>query len=695
MGNSIKILLSIVFYSVGLMVYAQTIRMKWKPIGPFETPKPDVDTGYVTPTGMGWIESVADAGNGVMFAGSNSGGLYKTEDLGKKWEFVPISSVTYGILDLKVFPELNQIWAATGTTVNAEPFGIGVMRSDDMGKTWNHTALKYVPHEKKAVWQFVVLNHKQEAIAAVTQNHIVYAEKGMDQPVERFGGEKYQFRQLIIHPREQKIWYASGNHLCISYNQGRDWVVVNEKLLANHQKNTEMPISRIAIALSPSNPDHVWAAYQLNYTNYIQLSRDKGNTWQIMGTNRAISRFDIHHAELMEDPNDSNILYAGAVRMYVSKDRGKTFNSVSNPAWATPSFMHDDIRSLEVTRNGDVLTGNDGGVSMSRDKGNSWQSLNGKGLTITQIYSMALHPKRKGDLIIGCQDLSTMKYFKGKWSNTSRLYGDGGPCLYRDGDVPWAIISQNAMLLASDNDGESWNSIGNPQITNKLYFPLLNDPFQKEVLYAGWYNLWRKSGDEWWENLSEKIDGGGFAIQAVTIANGKPFQGYLAYDQPAWKTGEELRGKLFSGKEVEGKIVWTDITKNLPILSWRYIRALATIPGDSLQIWAGLEGLGDSSQSNRLFYSSDGGTSWKDITKGLPVTSVNKIWVMQNRKTTVWASTDEGFWVYFDNLWNAAGKNLPKMIIKDFYLTDDQKEMYLATYGSGVWKAKIKRRYRK
>jgi ligand-binding sensor domain-containing protein len=68
---------------------------------------------------------------------------------------------------------------------------------------------------------------------------------------------------------------------------------------------------------------------------------------------------------------------------------------------------------------------------------------------------------------------------------------------------------------------------------------------------------------------------------------------------------------------------------------------------------------------------------------------------MQNRKTTVWASTDEGFWVYFDNLWNAAGKNLPKVIIKDFYLTDDQKEMYLATYGSGVWKAKIKRRYRK
>lgn len=694
MGDRFKIILMVVSCSMGMMVQSQPVRMKWKQIGPFETPKPDVDTGYITPTGMGWIECLADAGNGRLYAGSNSGGLYESKDFGKKWKYVNMMPVTYGILDVKISAATGNIWAATGTTVKEEPYGIGVLRSENNGKTWHSTSLTYSPHEKRAVWQIAILNEEQEAMAAVTQHHVVYAEKGLQKPVDKFGGKNYQFRQLLIHPAEQKIWYASGSHLCISYNRGNDWVVVNEKLLSNHEKNTNSLISRIAIALSPQNPDHLLAAYQFNFTTYIQISRDKGYSWEILGTSRSISRLDIHHAELREDPNDSNVLYIGAVRMCVSKDRGKTFAISTNPAWATPSFMHDDIRALEFTREGFLLCGNDGGVSLSKDQGNSWQSLNGKGLTVTQIYSMALHPKRKGDLIIGCQDLSSMKYFGGKWINTSRLYGDGGPCLYRNAELPVAIISQNAMLLASDNDGEGWNSLGNPQITNKLYFPLINDPVQKEVIYAGWFNLWRKNGEEWWENLNDKIDGGGYAIQAVSVVSGKPFLGFVAYDQPAWKTGEELKGKLYRGSEIDGNIVWQDISQNLPILSWRYIRTVTTLPGDSMQVWVGLDALGDSSHSNRVFYTNDAGKSWQDLSAGLPATAVNKLGVVHNSRIYIWAATDEGMYVYFDQSWHRAGKKLPEMIIRDFQFSADPKYLYAATYGSGVWKTRVKRKYR-
>ena len=676
-------------------VEAQTIKFKCKPLGPFTTPLPDADSGNFTPTGMGWIEAIAITDKKI-WASSNSGGLYESEDQGKNWQYVRVTDEVLGVLDINVNPENEEdILISTGTTVNADPFGLGVWQTKDGGRTWFPTALKLNLYDKLAIWQCQRLDKLGDKLVAVAQNKIFLVSQKNNSYEEVWSGNA-QLRQLIQHPTDPSVLYASGSKLLISNDYGNNWQEATYKLVEEHGYKTENPIiSRIAIAVSELNPDYLYVTYSYNNSNYVQLSRDKGKTWQVLGVNRTFSRLDIHHAEILIDRKDSNTIYVGAVRMFKSTNHGQSFELISNPVYGDVQFMHDDIRAIAQDKNGTVYTANDGGVSKSTDQGKTWQSINGKGLTVTQVYAMALNPLNNKEMMLGCQDMSTMRLSKGRWTNTSRLYGDGGPCLYWQTKPFKAIISQNAQLLYSDNNGQSWNSLGNPEITNKLFFPLLNDPENKEKIYAGLYHLWMKDGDKWWQNLSKNVDGGGYAISAVSVVSSSNFRGFLAFDQPVWKAGEDLKGKLFKGEQVGEEYVWKDITNKIEITAWRGITSIATLPEDTLQIWIGMEGLTDETDKNRVFYSNDGGESFKDISVGLPKCNVNKIAVTKRRKQYIWAATDLGMYYYKDDEWLKVGKHSPKIIVKDFSFSNNGKQLFFATYGRGSFVGKVKWKFRK
>jgi len=685
---------------LGLMLFlnaaeAQTIKFKCKALGPFTTPLPDADSGNYTPTGMGWVEAIAISEK-RMWASSNSGGLYTSEDRGKNWQFVNITDEVLGVLDININPDNeDDIIVSTGTTVNNDPFGLGVWQTLDGGKTWFCSALKINLHDKIAIWQCQRLDKTNGELVAVAQNRIYTIAQKKNVYKEVWSGNA-QLRQLLQHPINKSVLYASGTKLLVSADYGNNWEEITYKLTEQHSYKRENPIiSRIAIAVSDLNPDYLYAAYSFDNLNYVQLSRDKGKTWQILGTNRTFGRFDIHHAEMLIDLKDSNTIYVGAVRLFKSVNNGQTFELMSNPVYGDVQFMHDDIRAIIQDKTGMLYTANDGGVSKSSDFGKTWQSINGQGLTVTQVYSMALNPLNNKEMMLGCQDMSTMRLSKDKWANTSRLYGDGGPCLYWQTKPFKAIVSQNTQMLYSDNDGQSWSSLGNPEITNKLFFPLINDPINKEKIYAGLYHLWMKDGEKWWQNLSKEVDGNGYAISSVSVISSAIFRGYLAFDQPVWKTGEDLKGKLYKGKQIGEEYVWKDITNKIEITAWRGITSIATLPEDTLQVWVGLEGLTDENDKNRVFYSADGGESFKDISAGLPKCNINKIAVTERRKQHVWAATDLGLYYFDGDNWLKAGKLSPNIIVKDVSFSNNGKQLFFATYGMGSFVGKVKRRFRR
>lgn len=94
----------------------------------------------------------------------------------------------------------------------------------------------------------------------------------------------------------------------------------------------------------------------------------------------------------------------------------------------TIATKHDDVRSIQIIENiaglNTIIVGDDGGVSFSEDNGNTWTSLNGDYLPITQFYGIGLHPTYDGNIVGGTQDNSTFLRNLDTWTNVES--GDGG-----------------------------------------------------------------------------------------------------------------------------------------------------------------------------------------------------------------------------------------------------------------------------
>ncbi len=676
------------------------INLRWKQLGPFTTPVPDVDSGNLTATGVGRIENLfMKAGSERIYAGSNSGGFFRSDNWGRTWKHLPLGDFVVGVNDIDVNPEnLDDILIATGNTLLDNHFGYGLLQSKNGGRSWTKTRLNFEPREKEVLVKAKRAQKKKNIWAALSEQKI-WMSWDTGRTWERaLHSDKFNFKQLLFHPLDDQVIYASGNYLMISYDAGHSWKRVNESLISGDGSGEiQQDINRIAIAVSPQNPDYLYAIYQLQSTNYVRLSRDRGKTWHPISSNTIFGRLDQYHAEICVDPRDSNIIYVGSVWTFVSLDHGKTFRVSSQPVWRSPDFMHDDIRTMIILDDGTVVTGNDGGISLTKDKANTWIDMNGRGLAISQFYSLAVQPGKKRILLAGTQDMSSMIYRKGRWTHVSRIYGDGGPCLiWGKAGENW-MISQNSYLHNSQTQGANWLPIGNPEVTNKYFFPLIEDPSEPGTIYAGWHHLWKKEGEKWWTNVSEKVDGKQFAVNTVSIVtlpdSSKVF--YMAIDQPAWQTGALLKNKLFRGILRDGKIEWVDISGRLPILAWRHITDLVTKPGDSSQIWVCLEGFDDKGDNHRVYYSDDGGQNWNNISEGLPNMGAQRM-IYGGGKDQIWLGTHTG--LYYRNkamnIWAKVGKNLPALMIRDLDFSSNGKHLYVTSYGNGIWVGKLKRKYR-
>ena len=108
----------------------------WVPMGP----APSNFGGWAFGTVSGRIASLAaDWASGTLYAGSASGGLWKSVNDGLTWTNLFDSAGTMTVGTVEVDPtDPNVIWAGTGENVSGceSYFGIGLLRSADGGLTW-------------------------------------------------------------------------------------------------------------------------------------------------------------------------------------------------------------------------------------------------------------------------------------------------------------------------------------------------------------------------------------------------------------------------------------------------------------------------------------------------------------------------------------------------------------------------------
>jgi photosystem II stability/assembly factor-like uncharacterized protein len=143
-------------------------------------------------------------------------------------------------------------------------------------------------------------------------------------------------------------------------------------------------------------------------------------------------------------------------------------------------------------------------------------------------------------------------------------------------------------------------------------------------------------------------------------------------------------------KTSDGGSTWTDVSSGLP---GTFITSIAVHNLDPQHVWVSQS----TYSGNSVYESTDGGASWINISSGLPNVPVNG--VIQNTQTTsqidLFAATDNG--VYFKGAsseWIPYNNGLPNVIISEveiYYSSVDPSlsKIRAASYGRGLWESPI------
>ncbi|HEY1964753.1 MAG TPA: choice-of-anchor D domain-containing protein, partial [Acidobacteriaceae bacterium] len=176
---------------------------------------------------------------------------------------------------------------------------------------------------------------------------------------------------------------------------------------------------------------------------------------------------------------------------------------------------------------------------------------------------------------------------------------------------------------------------------------------------------------------------------------------------------------LVTPSSIAGSTTWSDVTgspvTNDPTDSEVFNRALVGISaivvdrtdttGKTVYVGiAGFGGLGFAplAQANvpQLYGSTDGGSTWQNLTNDLPNAPVNAVLVDPEDPAIVYVGTDVGVYVTTSitqcadvkqNCWSAYGAGLPAVRVTTLSAVDTSAEKWLlaGTKGRGVWQAEL------
>ena len=302
-----------------------------------------------------------------------------------------------------------------------------------------------------------------------------------------------------------------------------------------------------------------------------------------------------------------------------------------------------------------------------------------------QIYGLGL--LSDGRIMLGSQDVGTFLVDNKKWLNLGVLYGDGGDVLERNNHY-LTLSNGTVRLLKKDNllnsDYVHPPSGLNPFTGKLIPFPI---PNSDSFFFAG-AALWSNDGTKW-QKLNSGLRTGEFKVTGFDVNKQDPRQLYVAFDQPTWDPNN-LKNKFF--KSQDGGATWTDITDRLPILAWRHITSIASNPLNSNEVIVSL-GTMDGDDIHKAYKSLDGGQTWINYSEGLSIHETFKLYFIEG-SSGIFLSSLNG--LYFRNsdskAWTKIRGKIPNIAIRDFEVDIENRKLYAATYGNGLWRLKIPRK---
>ncbi len=675
----------------------------WTSMGPYSSAGGYAGTGRINCIGF------HPSDPNTFWAGSPSGGLWKTINGGVSWTALTDRNPVLGVSDIGVphdYHLTSTLYIATGDKdmgsllklaggQSHDNESIGVLKSTDGGLSWFPTGLNFTPDLHQTVSRILVHPKNSSTLWAATSMGIFRTNDGGISWTLQIEGA---FMDMEFRPGHFSTLYASTVNLSGTpeIHKTTDGGATWNRLPAGFTSDDY----RVDIAVTPVNPDYLYAisCNQTSGLGRIIRSTNSGSSFNQMftgGTDKAllgsysngagINRGQgIYDLAIAVSPLRANILYIGGINTHKSVSSGTSWECV-NCYTADPVYnitgepvVHADKHMLAFQPvTGALFEANDGGIYKSTDGGQSWIDLTGN-LVISQIYRIACAQISADEIIGGLQDNGTKIYSGGSWTDV--LGADGMECIidYSDTNIQYGSWYYGYLFRTTNH----WNNYTMITPTSAGYgnwvTPVVMDPVNPSVLYAGYADLWKTTdrGTNWNKISSFNIPD---KLCAIAVSPSDPRVIYIASRQQLWMTNN-------------GGEIWHEITGDLPTTT-NAITGLAVKHDDRNTVWVTLGGY----DGQRIYESRDGGIPWINISDGLPNLPV--MCILQNRQnpdeTELYAGTDIGvFRKTGSSSWKPFNTGLPNAIVTDLdiYYDDADPEnsrLRAATYGRGLWETPL------
>jgi hypothetical protein len=682
------------------------VALEWECLGPNTQPIENNPGGKAIPSystnrgnGTGRINFLyVDPDNeDRVFACSPSGGLFVTEDAGANWrnagtDQLPIS----GVSSVTVNPQDPNNWIiATGDSDDRFMFSDGIWRTFDAGETWENIngskSSKSIPiSERNSKWLFVgqVAAHPCDFNRVfVACNYGLYMT---DNALDEVANVKWErvapgsFYDIEIIPWNESVVLVGGDDFYWSRNCGNDW----EKLPnPEYKKPEEFKFMRLSLELSEKDPDAVYAAVS-NATKFsnakegeatLQRFDLKTKKWEFIRSLKASMNNVIptRGRAFAISPQDANLILVGNVQpVFRSEDGGRSFTRIER------GQMHDDIHHLEFQQNGTtVWASHDGGVSVSYDKGLTWQARD-HGIGAANVFGVSVAQSENLQLLYGGFDTGGNLLRDGQWSHVT--WGDGFETIidFSDPDVMFAT-KQNGYINRTMDGGKDFDkSVSCSKTKTQWHSWIRQNLGYSNIIYCAGDKLVRSSsyGEDWEVILdSRELEGEFDNVSKFVLSQNHPDVMYayvISVDKihPVIAKSENIND---DAENIRWEIIET------PEEGW--ISGLAIDPDDPDKIWMSYKNYSDEGKMFRYT-----GTRWIDIGKKLGYAVVESLVVDPNSEERLYAGSNYGVFTrnkLEDNWILLTG--LPGTYIKSLDINQVTRKLIVGTYGRGIWQTDL------
>lgn len=705
----------------------------------------------IGPTIMGGRVSdlaVVESDPRVFYVGVATGGVWKTENAGATFEHVFKNEATASVGDVTVAPSNpNVVWVGAGEPQNRQssPWGNGVYRSTDAGRTWTHLGLENTHHIARI--QVHPRDPDVAYVAAVGRLWGANPERGVYRT--RDGGETWErvlyvdedtgVIDLVMDPSDPRTLFAAtyqrrrsawgfngggpGSGIHRTTDGGDEWTELAEGLpqgdkgrigLAVHRGDGNLVFALVeADARRPGQGFGAGAQDDRQRKNGVYRSTDRGETWEHLSTT---NNRPMYYSQIWVDPNDPERVYLAGASLYRSSDGGRTFTADA------ASGVHLDHHALWIdpADSDHLILGGDGGVSISWDRSDHWVQL--RNLPIAQFYEIGVDMRDPYHVCGGLQDNGSWCAPSNTWSSlgirTRDWYNVGS------GDGFFTVMHPSLPgLMFAESQGGNLTRVDLATRERKRIRPLVrpeeddeerrlrwnwNTPIvlsahDDQVVYTGANVVFRsrdlaQSWEEISPDLTHQIDRD--TLELMGVAGSAPQMsrndGQSTYGNvtaiaespldPAVLYAGTDDGRLHGTRD--GGATWQDLAPNVDGLPpYTYVTRIVASHGAPGAVFAAFDGHRNDDFSAHLYASEDFGENWERIADGLPQTSLNALAQHPQAANLLFAGSEVGVHFSIDGgeRWSRLDGGLPTVPVDDIVVHPRDNDLVVGTHGLGIW----------